>query len=90
MYKYEFKKDFFGNKRYYLNGLLHREDGPAIEYFNGTKYWCKNGKLHREDGPAIEYITGETEWCLNGKYYGYDNDFTNESWIKFIKTLIFS
>jgi hypothetical protein len=23
---------------YFLNGKLHRTDGPAIEYENGTKY----------------------------------------------------
>lgn len=31
-------------KRYYLNGKLHREDGPAIEYVNGYKIWCLNDK----------------------------------------------
>ena len=31
--------DKHGDKRYYLNGKLHREDGPAIEYANGTKRW---------------------------------------------------
>jgi hypothetical protein len=43
-----------GTKEWYLNGKLHREDGPAVEYSDGTKYWYLNGKLHREDGPAIE------------------------------------
>ena len=28
-----------GNKYWYLNGRLHREGGPAIEYANGTKKW---------------------------------------------------
>jgi hypothetical protein len=32
-----------GNKLWYLNGKLHREDGPAIEYTNGDKYWYING-----------------------------------------------
>jgi len=27
-----------GDKFYYLNNLLHRDDGPAIEYINGDKY----------------------------------------------------
>jgi len=31
---------------------LHREDGPAVEWYNGSKEWYKNAKLHREDGPA--------------------------------------
>jgi hypothetical protein len=47
---------------YFLNGRLHREDGPAIEYNNGDKFWCLNGRLHREDGPAIEYSNGDKYW----------------------------
>ena len=45
--------------------ILHREDGPAIEYFNGTNSWWLNGKLHRMDGPAIEYANGSKVWYVN-------------------------
>jgi hypothetical protein len=45
-----------GTKSWYLNGKLHREDGPACEYPNGTKRWYLNGALHRFDGPAIEKL----------------------------------
>ena len=31
------KVNEFGDKEWYLNRILHREDGPAIEYSNGTK-----------------------------------------------------
>ena len=55
-----------GSKHWYLNGKLHREDGPAIEYPNGDKRWYLNGKLHREDGPAVEYANGNKYWYLNG------------------------
>ena len=58
-----------GNKRWYLNGELHREDGPAIEYADGTKRWYLNGKLHREDGPAYEEANGYKSWYLNGQKY---------------------
>jgi hypothetical protein len=57
-----------GTKYWYLNGKLHREDGPAIEYSNGNKSWCLNGKYHREDGPAVEWANGDKSWYLNGKY----------------------
>ena len=30
------------SKEWYLNGLLHREDGPAVEYANGDKEWYLN------------------------------------------------
>ena len=54
-----------GNKEWYLNGKLHREDGPAIENTNGNKYWYLNGKRHREDGPVVERANGTKEWYLN-------------------------
>ena len=40
----EFHLYFTGKKEWFLNGNLHREDGPAVEYANGTKYWCLEGK----------------------------------------------
>jgi hypothetical protein len=55
-----------GDKYWYLNGLWHREDGPAIEWSNGGKEWWVNGMLHRLDGPAIEYKNGDKYWFLNG------------------------
>jgi len=56
-----------GIKHWYLNGELHREDGPAVEWANGFKAWYRNGELHREDGPAAEWATGDKYWWLNGK-----------------------
>ena len=52
--------------------ILHREDGPAVEYVDGDKVWYLNGKLHREDGPAIEWANGSREWWLNGKRHRED------------------
>ncbi len=60
--------DSYG-KEWYLNGKLHREDGPAIERANGSKEWHLNGKRHREDGPAIEWSSGTKDWYLNGEKY---------------------
>lgn len=31
------------SKFWWKDGLLHRLDGPAIEYANGTKHWFYNG-----------------------------------------------
>jgi hypothetical protein len=54
-----------GVKCWYLNGDLHREDGPAVEYSSGIKIWYLNGNYHREDGPAIELLNGDNYWYLN-------------------------
>ena len=61
-----------GNKRWYLNDKLHREDGPAIELANGDKFWYLNDKLHREDGPAVELANGDKFWCKNDKMHRED------------------
>lgn len=58
-----------GEKRWTLNGQLHREDGPAIEWKDGTKEWYLNGQRHREDGPACEWANGSKEWWQHGKWH---------------------
>ena len=70
--KPECKIDEFGNKQWFLNGELHREDGPAVERADGTREWFLNGKLHREDGPAIEWDDGSKQWFLDGKRHRED------------------
>ena len=61
-----------GDKWWYKNGNLHREDGPAIEDKNGDKEWWINGNRHREDGPAIECSDGEKHWFKDGKCHRLD------------------
>jgi hypothetical protein len=63
--KYEVKVYTNGDKHWYLNDKLHREDGPAFEWADGDKCWFLNGKLHREDGPAIECSIGYKSYYLN-------------------------
>ena len=46
--KYEVRVYTNGDKFWYKNGQLHREDGPALEYASGGKYWCLNGKSYAE------------------------------------------
>ena len=40
------KTDANGDKSWCINGKLHREDGPAIEWANGNKSWYINGKQY--------------------------------------------
>ena len=72
MNKPEFKTYSNGTKRWFLNGKLHREDGPAVESSGGTKWWYLNGEPHREGGPAYEDPSGTKAWCLNGKRHRED------------------
>jgi len=84
-----------GDKYWYLNDklmifhsyyLLHREDGPAIEYANGDKIWCLNSKCHRIDGPTIERANGDKEWYYQGKKI---NCSSNEEFFRLLKLKVF-
>lgn len=60
------------------DGIIHREDGPAISYSNGAyQEWQVHGKTHRLDGPAI---IGRTlkEWWIND----YHADRVIKPWAK--------
>ena len=38
-----------GTKLWWLNGKLHREDGPAVEFADGSKLWYIYGeRIHVE------------------------------------------
>ena len=39
-----------GGRTWYLNGELHREDGPALVSADGSVAWYLNRERHREDG----------------------------------------
>jgi hypothetical protein len=63
--------DSDGTQKWFKNGELHRDNGPAIidsNVFNevGTQYWFQNGFLHRDNGPAIIYSDGSQSWYKNG------------------------
>jgi hypothetical protein len=53
--------------KYYRNGKLHRDDGPAVIKPDGTQEWYKEGKLHRDDGPAVIYTSNISNWNKDGK-----------------------
>jgi hypothetical protein len=65
----------YGSKIYYKDRemtILHRLDGPAVEYANGGKAWYVDGQLHRLDGPAVEYADGSKEWFIDGQRHRLD------------------
>lgn len=68
--KYVQNLDVVGGKYFFkdphANKILHRTDGPAVEYPNGDKYWYVDGVRHRDDGPAVEYADGTKHWYKDG------------------------
>ena len=68
------------SESYYINGKLHREDGPALIFYYYEKgnilseYYYLNGKRHREDGAAYIYYYQDGNiyyeaYYLNGIHY---------------------
>ena len=79
-FHYEMPKNFTGKCHignlhwtgWYVEGKLHREDGPALIHNGGEKEWHLHGKLHRLDGPAI--VDGGLEiYYIDGKNYTLSN-----------------
>ena len=65
--------DEYGNNRWKnKEGILHRLDGPALEWSGGGKRWYENGLLHRLDGPAAIFFNGHIEWRTEGKLHRED------------------
>jgi len=60
-----------GMRIWRLNGVLHREDGPAVSLPPNFQEWYQHGVLHREDGPASIDRHGKIEWYLNGIKYQF-------------------
>ena len=82
--------DAFGDTLYYKDSkhtILHRDNGPAVEYEDGSEAWYQNNKLHRVGGPAITldyeggnpFVTvdvtfegGDKGWYQNDKLHRLD------------------
>lgn len=73
MIEYTVKVYDNGTKFWYLGMLLHREDGPAIEYADGFKEWYLNGEPltqaehAKQTAPAIEMTVAEICKALGKK-----------------------
>jgi len=63
-----------GIRYWTLNGILHREGEPAVEYLNSDqKEWWLNGFLHRIGGPALQFSNGKKHWWIQGKEFSFED-----------------
>lgn len=61
-----------GTVLWYRQGVLHRDNGPAVECPNGEQRWFQSGREHRENGPAIVRPNGSRQWFRDGKLHRED------------------
>ena len=57
---------------WYLNFVLHREDGPAVERVDGYTAWWIHGEKHRINGPAVIDEEGTKYWYRRGQFHRID------------------
>jgi len=65
--------DSFENIAFYQNGNFHREDGPAVIFKNGSLYFFNT----KSDTKFKSYY-------LNGTFFGTEESFNDDSWIRFV------
>jgi len=61
-----------GEKSWLLDGMHHRDDGPALITPNGIQKWYQYGKCHRDNEPAVIYRNGTKYWYREGKQHRDD------------------
>ncbi len=57
-------------------------------YFSNSVWFFKNGLYHNSKN-ATYICDGDKEFCLNNIYYGDHNNFTKQSWRRFVKLQVF-
>ena len=50
---------------WFVDGQIHKQDGPAMIFPDGDKVWFDHDKKHRIDGPAFIGNNGKHEWWIN-------------------------
>jgi hypothetical protein len=84
--KFYVDKDFWNLWSKIINNNLTcvHCDSIAIRFF-------KNGNFHNSKNASYSNYSNYKEFCLNGKLYGDndDDDFTKQSWRKFVKLKAF-
>jgi len=72
-----------GCKRWYKNGLMHRDNDLPAEVDSSLMVWYNENKIHRENGkPACIYSNGRAEWWTNGNFISYCNNYNPQRNIK--------
>jgi len=61
-----------GTKEFLLEGLRHRDGGPAVVRLDGRTEWFCHGMRHRDGGPAVTNPNGLTDTTAEEEWYKYD------------------
>jgi hypothetical protein len=79
----KFYKDTI-NRHYSYWRRIYNRKLTAIHSDESVRF-IKNGRYSNSKNAAYIKYNGFKEFSLNGKLYGDENDFTKESWRRFVK-----
>jgi hypothetical protein len=82
---------FYKEQKYtnYWNFEIYYNDLTAIYHDSISIRFFKNGRRNNSKNATYIKINEFKEFYLDDEYYGDQNDFTKESWRKFVKLQAF-
>ena len=90
----KFYVDHYKNKTYYCDKIKNNKLSAiySYNYFLSSSYvqFFKNGMYHNAKNADYINYKGNKDFSLNNKFYGYKDDFTKESWRRYVKMQVFS
>ena len=75
------------NSSYYWYKIINNK--LDVIYYDIGSWFFKNGELYNTKNASYKGNDGYKEFNLNGIIYGYEYDFTKESWRRFVKLQAF-
>mgnify|MGYP007069468954 CR=1 FL=1 len=86
-------KFYVDDKNYisYYNEISNNKLTAIYHYKSKNSYvqFFKNGMYHNPKNADYINNKGFKDFSLNNKFYGYDKDFTKQSWRRFVKMKVF-
>jgi hypothetical protein len=76
------------NRTYYWNFIIKNSLTAIYECSDQINFF-KNAENHNIKNAAYIYDYQCKQFYLNGKLYGNEDDFTKQSWRKFVKLQVF-
>ena len=84
----KFYKDKHKNDFYYFD--IIKDNHISCVYYDGNDFiFFKNGDYHNYKNAAYIYFDGYEEFFINGNRIGTENNFTKQSWRRFVKLQAF-
>lgn len=90
LFIFKFKSLILINDKTLINIILNKKDAIYCTFiYNHHIVFYKNGMLHNAKNASYIHNSGYKAFYLNDEYYGNHNNFTKQSWRRFVKMQVF-